>query len=68
MSVLIHPTATNPNCIAELQANTGMRAVIGRKFGVLVQQNGLPPKMRSTKPAHHSDFNHSPFDGGGRAA
>ncbi|QEY15494.1 hypothetical protein D0C16_05595 [Cellvibrio sp. KY-GH-1] len=68
MSVLIHPTATNPNCIAELQENTGLRAVIGKTFGVLVQKNGKKPQMRDTKPTHYKTFDHPPFDGGGRAA
>lgn len=68
MSVLIHPTATNPNCIAELQIATGLRAVIGKTFGVLVQQNGQKPKMREVKTENKKPFNHPPFNGGGNAA
>lgn len=68
MSVLIHPTAANPNCIAELQRETGMRAVIGKTFGVLIQKNGKAPAMRSAKTVTRNSTNHGPFDGGGRAA
>ncbi len=66
MSVLIHPTACSPGAIEKIQLATGMRAVIGKTFGHLVQWNGKAPQMRTTKPTHHSVFDHGPF--GGNAA
>lgn len=67
MSVLIHPTATNPNCITALQQETGMRAVVRKTFAVLVHANGQAPKMREHKPVRIVKT-FSPFDGGGSAA
>ncbi len=66
MCVLIHPTACSPQKIAALQANTGMRAVIGRTFGRLVLPNGKAPVMRNNKPIHYPVFFNGP-DGGNAA-
>lgn len=66
MSVLIHPTACSPGAIAKIQLATGMRAVIGKTFGHLVQVNGKAPEMRTTKSVRHIGFDNGPF--GGNAA
>ena len=63
MSVLIHPTACSPKGIAQIQLATGMRAVIGKTFGHLVDQKGHAPKMRKDKRATHTVFNHGPYGG-----
>lgn len=65
MSVLIHPAACSPAKIAAIQLQTGLRAVIGRKFGQLVLPNGKSPTMRTNK--HQSVPFFTP-PGGGEAA
>ncbi len=67
MTVLIHPTACSPAKIAALQLETGLRAVIGKTYGLLVLPNGKQPAMRNSKPIFYPAFhNNDPF--GGNAA
>jgi len=63
VSVLIHPTLANGRNEKALREMEMKHCIRATATGHFIHASGKKPELRATKPARHTEFDHSPFGG-----